>query len=98
MQVNALHKLNYTRAHLEKNLRGEPNIVGIKVAPLNVLLELQLRTSLVISQMPVYSANIWGCRSRWPPLNPPMAISTTIQVVILRDEIPRMKSASQKYI
>ena len=37
-----------------KNLGGgEANIVGIKVAQLNVLLELQLRTSLVISQIPV---------------------------------------------
>ena len=33
--------------------RGEPNIVGIKVAQLNVLLELQLRTSLVVFQLPV---------------------------------------------
>ena len=32
---------------------GEPSIVGIKVAQLNVLLELQLRTSLVVSQIPV---------------------------------------------
>ena len=32
---------------------GQPNIVRIKVAQLNVLLELQLRTSLVISQVPV---------------------------------------------
>ena len=40
-------------ADLEKNLGGgEPNIVGIKVAQLNVLLELQLRT-LAISQIPV---------------------------------------------
>jgi len=37
-----------------KNFRGgEPNKVGIKVAQLNVLLALQLRTSLVISQLPV---------------------------------------------
>ena len=41
-------------ADLEKNLGGgKPNIVGIKVAQLNVLLELQLRTSLMISQIPV---------------------------------------------
>ena len=32
---------------------GEPNIMGIKVAQLNVLLELQLRTLLVIFQIPV---------------------------------------------
>ena len=32
---------------------GQPNIVGIKVVQLNVLLELQLKTSLVISQIPV---------------------------------------------
>jgi len=52
-------------ADLEKFLGGgQPNIVG---AQLNVLLELQLRTSLVISQIPVLSANtrlgkshIWG--------------------------------------
>ena len=31
---------------------GEPNTVGIKVAQLNVLLELQLKTSLVMSQIP----------------------------------------------
>ena len=37
-----------------KNFRGgEPNIVGIKVAQLNVLLALQLRISLVISELPV---------------------------------------------
>ena len=36
---------------------SEPNILGIKVARFNVLLELQLRTSLVISQMPVKSVN-----------------------------------------
>ena len=41
-------------ADLEKILGGgQPNIVGIKVAQLNVLLELQLRTSLMISQIPV---------------------------------------------
>ena len=32
---------------------GEPNIVGIKVVQFNVLLKLQLKTSLVISQIPV---------------------------------------------
>ena len=32
---------------------GEPNKVNIKVAQINVLLALQLRTSLVISQLPV---------------------------------------------
>ena len=37
----------------KKNFRGEPNIVGVKVAQLNVLLELQLRTLLMISQIPV---------------------------------------------
>ena len=37
-----------------KNFRGgEPSIVGIKVAQFNVLRELQLITSLVISQIPV---------------------------------------------
>ena len=37
-----------------KNFRGEePSIVGIKVAQFNVLLELQLKTLLVISQIPV---------------------------------------------
>ena len=37
-----------------KNFRGgEPTKVGIKVAQLNVILALQLRTSLVISQLPV---------------------------------------------
>ena len=53
---------------------GEPSIVGIKVAQFNVLLELQLITSLVISQIPVESANtrvgkshIWGVP---PPLTP----------------------------
>ena len=59
---------------------GEPNIVGIKVAQFNALLELQLITSLVISQIPVESANtrmgkshIWGgAAPSGPPLNPPM--------------------------
>ena len=64
-----------------KNFRGgEPSIVGIKVAQFNVLLELQLITSLVISQIPVESANtrvgkshIWGgAAPSGPPLNPPM--------------------------
>ena len=36
-----------------KILGGEPNIVDINVAQLNVLLELRLRTSLVIFQLPV---------------------------------------------
>ena len=36
---------------------GEPNKVSIKVAQLNVLLVLQLRTPLVISQLPIQSAN-----------------------------------------
>ena len=37
-----------------KNFRGgEPSIVGIKVAQLNILLKLQLRTLLVVSQIPV---------------------------------------------
>ena len=37
-----------------KNFRGgKPNIVGIKVVQLNVLLELQLKTLLVISHIPV---------------------------------------------
>ena len=44
----------YAWADLEKNFRGgQPNIVGIKLAQLNVLLKLQLRTSLVVSQIPV---------------------------------------------
>ena len=46
-------RYSYTWADLEKNLGGEPNKVGIKVAQLNVLLALQLRTSIVISQLPV---------------------------------------------
>ena len=37
-----------------KNEGGKPNIVGIIVAQFNALLEeLQLRTSLMISQIPV---------------------------------------------
>ena len=36
---------------------GEPNVVDIKVAQFNALLELQLRTLLVISQISVKSAN-----------------------------------------
>ena len=69
-----------------KNFRGgEPSIVGIKVAQFNVLLELQLITSLVISQIPVESANtrvgkshIWGgAAPSGPPLNPPM-VSTDV--------------------
>ena len=41
-------------ADLEKILGGdEPNKVSIKVVQLNVLLALQLRTSLVISQLSV---------------------------------------------
>ena len=32
---------------------GEPNIVGIKVAQLNVLLKVLLKTLLVISHVPV---------------------------------------------
>ena len=48
--------------YLGKNFGGQAiygmAIVGIKVAQLNVLLELQLRTSLMISQIPVaQSAN-----------------------------------------
>ena len=38
---------------LEKFLGGGPNIVDIKVGQFDVILELQLRTSLVISQVPV---------------------------------------------
>ena len=38
---------------LENFLGGASETVGIKVSHLNVLLELQLRTSLVISQVPV---------------------------------------------
>ena len=41
---------------LEKNLGGQPNIVDIKVAQFNVLLKLQPRTLLEISQIPL-SAN-----------------------------------------
>ena len=61
---------------------GQPNIVGIKVAQLNVLLELQLRTSLVISQIRTsivsYVTPGWakvtfgGARPLGPPLNLPM--------------------------
>ena len=41
-------------ADLEKILGGgQPNKVDIKVAQLNVLLALQLRTLLVISKLPV---------------------------------------------
>ena len=54
---------------------GEPSIVVIKVAQFNVLLELQLITSLVISQIPVESANtrvgkshIWGGAAPSAPL------------------------------
>ena len=57
--------------------------MGIKVAQFNVLLELQLITSLVISQIPVESANtrvgkshIWeGTAPSGPPLNPPMLVT-----------------------
>ena len=69
-----------------KNFRGgEPSIVGIKVAQFNVLLELQLITSLVISQIPVESANtrvgknhIWGAPPPLAPLNPPMHLRKII--------------------
>ena len=59
-----------------KNFRGgEPSIVGIKVAQFNVLLELQLITSVVISQIPVESANTRVGKSHIggapPPLAPP---------------------------
>ena len=73
----------YAWADLEKILGGgEPSIVGIKVVQFNVLLELQLITSLVISQIPVESVNtrvgkshIWeGTAPSGPPLNPPMHI------------------------
>jgi len=43
----------HARVDLEKFLGGKPNKVSIKVAHLNALLTLQLRTSLVISQLPV---------------------------------------------
>ena len=55
--INRGHFVKLSRhawADLEKNFRGgEPNIVGIKLAQLNVLLKLQLRTSLVVSQISV---------------------------------------------
>ena len=51
--------------------------MGIKLAQLNVLLKLQLRTSLVVSQIPntrVGKSQIWGgAAPLGPPLNPPMA-------------------------
>ena len=51
--VPDIHQLQ-TWVDLEKKFRGgEPNIVGIKLAQLNVLLKLQLRTSLVVSKIPV---------------------------------------------
>ena len=74
---------------LEKFLGGQPNIVGIKVAQLNVLLELQLRTSLVISQVLVKSANTRVSKSRLggtlllPPLNPPMCYSIQLMDVYI---------------
>ena len=66
-----------------KNFRGgQPSIVGIKVAQFNVLLELQLITSVVISQIPVESANtrvgkshiLGGATLSGSPLNPPMLV------------------------
>ena len=65
-----------------KKFRGQTiygmTIAGIKVAQLNVfLLELQLRVSLMISQIPVESANTRVGKSPIsgvpPPLNLPMA-------------------------
>ena len=53
-QSSVQNLLFHTWADLEKIFRGgEPNIVGIKLAQLNVLLKVQLRTSLVVSQIPV---------------------------------------------
>ena len=55
IMTNLAHEVTQSQpwVDLEKILGGgKPNIVGIKVAQLNVLLALQLRT-LVISQLPV---------------------------------------------
>ena len=71
-------------ADLEKFLGGRAKYS--EVAQFNVLLELQLRTSLEISQMPVKSANtgvgkshIWeGVLPPLLPLNPPMPVDVLV--------------------
>ena len=69
IRLNNYVYVTWSMGGSRKNFRvgGEPSIVGIKVAQFNVLLELQLITLLVISQIPVESANtrvgkshIWG--------------------------------------
>ena len=95
------HQIISSMGGSRKNFRGgEPSIVGIKVAQFNVLLELQLITSLVISQIPVESANtrvgkshIWG--GSGPPLNPPMISRYLIQHVSAK-KVDNIKCATGK--